>query len=496
MSVKVADFDPAVQQPRGGHYIDGQWLQGVAAVAVRRPSDGAVYGDLPDAGAEVVDAAVRAAQAALKSSGWATRAPRERARVLRRWADLVEQDAQALGQLEAVGSTRPISNAVSWDVPFTAEGIRFYSEFADKHGGDVAATQSDHLGMVIAEPIGVIGAIAPWNFPLVTASWKCAPALAAGNAVVLKPSELTPYSTLRLAELAVEAGVPAGLLNIVNGLGPTTGEALARHAGIGKVTFTGSTRTGAAVMAACALSGTKPVTLELGGKSPQLVFDDISDVHKVAANIARAIYTNAGQVCVAGSRLIVQRRVAEQLLALIVELAGKYRAGATWLTATDFPPIISATQAAKIAGMVERSLAAGAKALTGGTALQACGEGAYYAPTVLDGVTSQMEAVREEIFGPVLTVQRFDDEEEGLALANDTHYGLASGVHTSNINRALRAVRALQAGTVWVNRYGRTADFIIPTGGYKQSGIGKDLGRQAYESNLRYKSALIDISGR
>jgi aldehyde dehydrogenase (NAD+) len=495
MSTTSCTFDPVALRPRAGHYIGGEWLEGRGAIEVRRPSDNRAYADLPDAGAEMVDRAVDVAQRALNKSDWSKRAPRERAKALHRWAALIEAEAQTLGPLEAVGSTRPISDVLSWDIPFTAEGIRFFAEFADKHGGDVAATPSDHLGMVIAEPIGVIGAIAPWNFPLVMASWKCAPALAAGNAVVLKPSELTPFSILRLAELAVSAGIPPGIFNVVNGLGPTTGAAIASHPGIGKVTFTGSTRTGATIMAACAMSGPKPVTLELGGKSPQIVFGDAADLDRVAATVTRAILYNAGQVCVAGSRLLVQRRVADDLVERIVTLAQRIKAGPTWRADTNFPPIISGTQAARIAGIVGGTLKAGARALIGGHAIERT-SGAFYEPTVLIDVDASMDAVREEIFGPVLTVQRFDDEEEAFALANDSTYGLAAGVHTSNLSLAMRAMRRLQAGTVWINRYGRSADFIIPTGGYKQSGIGKDLGRQAYESNLRFKSVLIDLAAR
>jgi aldehyde dehydrogenase (NAD+) len=489
----VCAFDPAALQPRGGHYINGVWDRGRPAITVRRPSDNQAYGEIPDAGPEVVDNAVQGAQLALQKSGWGTRAPRERARAMRRWADLVEADALRLGQLEALGSTRPVVDAVSWDVPFTAEGIRFFSELTDKFGGDIAATQSDHLGMVIAEPIGVIGAIAPWNFPLVMVSWKCAPALAAGNAVVLKPSEMTPFSALRLAELAVEAGIPAGILNVVSGLGQTTGSAIARHPGIGKVTFTGSTRTGAAIMSECARSGPKPVTLELGGKNPQLVFDDAADLDAVADTVTRAILTNAGQVCVAGSRLLVQRGIADALVDRIVARSGLTKPGPTWAADTNFPPIISQTQAARIDGIVTRTVQAGATAMIGGRPYETGGGGAFYEPTVLVNIHQSMEAVREEIFGPVLTVQHFEEEEEAFSLANETQYGLAAGVHTSNLGRALRALRALQVGTVWVNRYGRTADFAIPTGGYKQSGIGKDLGRQAYEGNLRFKSALIAV---
>lgn len=494
MATVAEDFDPALVIPQGGHYINGAWHSGRGgrdAIAVRRPSDGQVYGEIPDAGEEVVDLAVHAAQTAFSNSDWAKRAPRERARVLRRWADLMEADIATLAKLEAVGSTRTISTAVNWDVPFSADAFRFFSEFADKHGGDVAPTRSDQLGLVIAEPIGVIGAIAPWNFPLNMVAYKCAAALAAGNAVVLKPSELTPYSALRLAELAVQAGMPAGIFNVVSGFGHTTGDAIVRHPGVGKVTFTGSTRTGAAVMASCAMNGLKPVTLELGGKSPQLVFDDVRDLDRVAACIADGVFGNAGQVCTAGTRLIVQRGIADRLVERIAALARGLKAGPTWRADSNFPPIISAVQAERIGAIVDRAVAAGASAVVGGKRMEVCGDGAYFAPTVLVDVDAGMEAVRGEIFGPVLTVQRFDSEEEGFALANDSSYGLAAGVHTSDLGRALRALRQLQAGSVWINRYGRSADYILPTGGYKQSGIGKDLGRQSYEGCLRYKAALI-----
>jgi aldehyde dehydrogenase (NAD+) len=311
----MPSFDPDQLSIHSAHFIGGRYVSGDAnTVDVRRPSDNRAYAALPVAEAELVDQAVQNAWQAYKKTNWAKQAPRDRARVMRRWAELIEADVQNLARLEALGSTRPIANAIAWDVPFTAEGIRFFAEFADKIGGDVAATRQASLGMTIAEPYGVIGAIAPWNFPLVMASWKVAPALAAGNAVVLKPSELTPFSVLRLAELAVEAGMPPGIFNIVQGLGHTTGDALVRHPLISKVTFTGSTRTGSAIMQACAQTGTKPVTLELGGKSPQIVFADAPDLDKVAGMVAGSIAGNAGQVCVAGSRLIVQRAVAEQLV--------------------------------------------------------------------------------------------------------------------------------------------------------------------------------------
>ncbi|KVP12632.1 aldehyde dehydrogenase [Burkholderia ubonensis] len=477
----------------GGHFIAGRRVAGRAELDVLRPSDGGVMGMLPDASDDVVDEAVRDAHRSWLASGWGTRAPRERARVLSRWADLIDANANSLGYLEAIGSTRPIAEARAFDVPFTAECIRFFAECADKFGGDAVPTKHDSLGLVLPEPYGVVAAIAPWNFPLSMASWKCAPALAAGNAMVLKPSELTPYSVVRLAQLAIEAGVPAGVFNIVQGRGASAGAALVRHPLIGKVSFTGSTHTGAAIMSEAAQHGTKPVTLELGGKSPQVVFDDAGDVDAVAGRIVRGFTSNAGQACVSGTRLIVQRGIADRLIAAIIAKVNALRPGPTWHEPTCFPPIISEQQARKIHAAVTQTLGEGASVLCGGDFFDQDTRGHYYRPTLLANVTNESLAVREEIFGPVLTVQIFDDEEEALALADHATYGLAAGVHTLDIGRALRATRRIQAGTVWINRFGRTWDFIIPTGGFKGSGIGKDLGRQAFEANLRYKSVLIDF---
>lgn len=487
----LRDFDPDTIPVTTGHFIDGEAIVDGEAMPVARPSDLVDYAEIPIATADMVDRAVRSAHRAVAASGWASGPPRERARVLRRWAELIEAKAEELGRIEAVGSTRPISQAVTGDVAATAEGIRFFSEWADKLGGEVAATRSDNLGLIMSEPYGVVGAIAPWNVPLSTASWKLGPALAAGNAIVLKPSELTPFSAVRLAQLAIEAGMPAGIFNIVQGTGAATGDALTRHPGVGKISFTGSTRTGAAIMKTAAESGIKPVTLELGGKSPQLVFAD-ADLEKTATCIAGSILANSGQGCVAGSRVIVQRPVAEALTDLLKAKLVRITPGHTWKVATDFGPIVSEAQARRIDRIVAASRVQGGDVLLGGGLMAGYG-GAYYQPTIIANVTSDNAAVREEIFGPVLTIQSFDTEEEGFALAEHPEYGLAAGVYTADLGRALRAVRRLQAGTVWVNRYSRTLDFILPTGGYKSSGIGKDLGRQAVEANLRHKTVLIDI---
>ena len=487
-------FDPRQMALPNSHFVGGRLLPGEGVIPVHAPSDGRLLCHLPEAGSDLVDHAVRLAQDVQVQSGWACAAPRERGRVLRRWADLVEENAVELARLETLCSTRPIAETTSWDVPFTAEGIRFFAEYSDKIGGEVAATQSDLLGMVLAEPYGVIGAIAPWNFPLVMGSWKVIPALVAGNGVVLKPSEMTPFSVIRLAELAVEAGVPAGLFNVVQGTGPITGNALSRHTGCGKLTFTGSTRTGIEIMKAAAESGPKPVTLELGGKSPQIVFDDIRNIDAVADRILRAFTGNAGQVCVSGSRLIVQRGVHNALVEKIVARTQNFTSGALEDAATRYSPIISERQASSIEAGVQTSVREGASAILPLRRLESSG-GIFLSPCILSDVTSQTTAVKDELFGPVLTVQTFDDEDEALSLASHATYGLAAGVHTSDLGRAMRSVRNLKAGTVWVNRYGRSSDFVIPTGGYGGSGIGKDLGRQAVEANLRYKSVLIAFEG-
>lgn len=488
----MASFDPREVAVRCAHFIGGRSRDARAELEVFRPSDGGFQSGLPCASADLVDEVVEGTWRAWKASDWASRPPRERARVMRRWADLVEADGEVLGPLEAVGSTRPLREVLAWDIPYVAEGIRFFAEFADKHGGEVAATATSHLGLQITEPYGVVGAIAPWNFPLSMAGWKIAPALAAGNAVVIKPSELTPFSILRLAELATLAGLPAGILSVVQGDGRVTGDALCRHPRIGKVTFTGSTGTGTAIMTACAESGPKPVTLELGGKSPQLVFADAPDLARTARSVAAAITGNAGQVCVSGSRLLVQRGALEPMLEGIRAAFADLRPGPTWSAEATLSPIISQRQGQRIQDIVTRSQAAGAEILVGGALEEGLG-GAYYQPTLITRVGADNPAVREEIFGPVLTVQVFDDEAEALALADHPTYGLAAGVHTADLGRALRLTRALEAGTVWVNRYGRSHDWIIPTGGYKRSGIGKDLGRAAYEATLRSKSVLIDL---
>ncbi|MGC6387507.1 aldehyde dehydrogenase family protein [Ewingella sp. S1.OA.A_B6] len=490
----MLSFEPEKVPLPAGHLIGGKiHAGGSERLRVNRPSDGQFLGEIPDGDTALVDLAVTNAHQSWLESGWGTRPPRERAKVLRRWADLIEEQREALGRLEAVSSTRPIYDVINHEIPFTAEAIRFYAECCDKYSGDVLPTRSNSLGMLVPEPYGVIGAITPWNFPLSMASWKLGPALAAGNAVVLKPSELTPFSTIKLAELAIEAGLPAGVLNIVQGRGVTCGSALVNHPLVRKVSFTGSTATGAQIMSQAALNGMKPVTLELGGKSPQLVFDDAGNVDDVALRIFRGFTANGGQACVAGTRLVVQSGIADALISTLVALCENVEPGNTWQSTCRYAPIIDARQAKKIKSIVHSAIRDGAQLLAGGEFFPNTGQGYFFKPTLLAGVGAGSAAVQEEIFGPVLTIQIFETEEQGLALADHAIYGLAAGVHTLNIERALRAMRHLAAGTVWINRYGRSGDFIIPTGGFNGSGIGKDLGRQAFEACLRYKSVLIDF---
>ena len=485
-------FDPSSIRPDlAANFVGGRKILGQGAVFdVRRPSDGQVLMALHCASMDQMQAAVEDAAAAQKASGWGRMDPRARARILHRFADAIDADRAHLAPLEAVGSTRTLAEILAWDLPYTAECLRFFAEFADKHGGEVGATADDRFGFTANEPYGVVAAIAPWNLPLVMAAWKLGPALAAGNAVVLKPSELTPFSAVRLAELAVQAGVPAGIFNVVQGMGHDIGDGLVRAEAVGKVSFTGSTATGRAIMGACAATGPKPCTLELGGKSPQLIFAD-ADLDKACAIVARAITLNAGQVCVAGSRLLVEASVAEEVTGRIAKLFNAHRLGETWAEGTTMGPIVSEKQLAGIDALVQSARAQGGEAITGGARDPRAGS--FYQPTLLAGLGAEADAVQKEIFGPVLTVQPFADDDEAYALANGTAYGLAAGVHTQNLSRAIRATRSLEAGTVWVNRYGRSDDFILPTGGFKQSGLGKDLGREAYLASSKSKTVLIGL---
>lgn len=482
-------FDPAALTLPCAHHIGGALVPDAPVIEVFAPSDGRRLGAIPCADAAMVDRAVQAARAAQAASGWATRPPRDRVRALYAWADAVMAAAPTLAQVEAVCSSRPYAQALAGDIRASADQIRFFAEFADKEGGDLVPTADASFGYIADEPYGVVGAIVPWNFPISMAVWKLAPALAAGNAVVLKPSEMTPWSALMLADLAVQAGLPPGLVTIVQGDGPRTGAALAAHPGIGKLSFTGSTRAGAEIMRTIAGAGIKPMTLELGGKSPMVVLAD-ADPDLTVECLARGILPNAGQFCVAGSRLIVHESLSGVLTARLTARFAAQAPAPTWAAKPGFCPIISDRQLARIDAIVQDARRAGADLICGGARFDC--PGSYYRPTLLGGVGADNPAVAQEIFGPVATIQTFATEDEAMALAAHD-YGLCAGLFTRDLSAALRLTRRFQAGTIWVNRYGRSDDHILPTGGWGASGFGKDLGRDAYRANRRMKSVLIGL---
>jgi aldehyde dehydrogenase (NAD+) len=489
------DFDPNSLAIPDGHHIGGRYvaLDG-ERIEILRPSDHQLLGTLRDGGEAAVEQAVTAAKQALKETRWNRISPLQRARVLHAFAGAVEANAEYLARLEAAGSSRLIALTSVGDVVRTAGVIRYYAEFCDKIEGVVTKTEDGILSLIRQEPYGIVGAITPWNFPMITAAWKFAPALAAGNAVVMKTSELTPHSLLALAEVAAKSGLPPGLFNVINGYGATTGAAIVRHPAIGKISFTGSTVTGAAIMTLAAQSGIKPVTLELGGKSPQLVFEDFGDLKNTAVKVAAGFIGNAGQVCTAGSRLIVQRRVADQLLEAVEAQCRAVRPGPTWEEATTFAPIISEKQTVRIENLLRKTIAEGATTRLGGSRLESRNAGSFFAPTILEGVTEAMTGFREEFFGPVLIVDRFDEPEEGIAKAAHPTYGLAANIYCTDLKRTMQAVEGIEAGMVWVNQPGRSPEFTFPAGGFKGSGFGKDMGRAGMEAFLRQKAAWINYA--
>jgi aldehyde dehydrogenase (NAD+) len=494
MATQAIGFSPDTLKTPTGSFLGGKFVPGDGTeYDVIRPSDGHVIRAERGASANLVDRAVTAASKAYKTSGWAAMPPRARAKVLFRWADLIEQNLEEMAQLESLASCRLINETRHFDIGFTAETIRFFAEAIDKLDGKVLASEANVLAMVVHEPYGVVAAISPWNVPLVLAVLKVAPALAAGNAVVLKPSELTPYSILRAAELAHQAGVPAGQLAVLPGLGPETGSALVKHPLVNYVSFTGSTATGRQVMIDSANSGLKPVCLELGGKSPQLVFRDAPNLDHVADIIAGNICFNAGQVCFAGTRLVVDEKVGDELTEKIAQRLKSPKPGPTWDTATTLAPIISARQGTRIEGILADAEKSGAEVVMGGKRQETGNGGVFFQPTIVRNTKPDNAAIINEVFGPVLAVQSFSDTEEGIALADHPIYGLAGAVHTSDINKALLAAKAIPAGTVWVNTYAELS-LNAPFGGYKQSGFGRDYGMTGLSKYMNTKTINIRLS--
>jgi gamma-glutamyl-gamma-aminobutyraldehyde dehydrogenase len=459
-------------------------------VQVLSPRDGKVIASVDEAGPEDVDRAVRAARAAFDTGPWPRMSARERASILFRLADLVEGSAEQLARTISLEMGKPLRDSLGIEVPAVARTFRWYAELADKVSGEVTQSSSSALSLVTREPAGVVAAVVPWNFPLTMAAWKLAPALIAGCAVVLKPAEQSPLSALLLAELASNAGLPADVLTVVNGPGPVTGRALGLHPGVDVVTFTGSTAVGREFLRYSADSNLKRVWLELGGKSPNIVFPDAYDLDAAADMAAWGIFFNSGEMCTAASRLLVHRDIADDFVARVVSRAATYFPGDPLDPATRMGPLVSSSHLSSVLGHVSRAVSSGARLLTGGRPCLPETGGYYLEPTVLDRVDPAMPVAQDEIFGPVLSVLTFSSVAEALSLAGDTAYGLAAGVWTSDLATAHHVSRSLKAGTVWVNCY-EEGDLAVPFGGTKLSGHGRDKSVHALDKFTDLKTTWL-----
>jgi gamma-glutamyl-gamma-aminobutyraldehyde dehydrogenase/4-guanidinobutyraldehyde dehydrogenase/NAD-dependent aldehyde dehydrogenase len=456
------------------------------------PIDGRKLAEVARCGELDVDAAVASARAAFEDGRWANQAPAERKRTLIRFADLMLANRDELALLETLDMGKPIRYSLSVDVQLAQNCIRWYGEAIDKVYDQVAPTAQDSLALVTREPVGVVAAIIPWNYPMMMAAWKIGPALAAGNSVVLKPSEKAPLTSLRLAELALEAGVPEGVFNVLPGYGDEAGRALALHMDVDCIGFTGSTRVGKQILQMAGQSNLKRAWTELGGKSANIVCADCPDLDAAVAGAIGAIYFNQGESCNAPSRLFVEESIRAAFLDKALAMVPTFAPGDPLDEATVMGAIVDAIQMRTVLGYIEDGKAAGARLLAGGQAARVESGGLYIEPTLFDGVDASMRIAREEIFGPVLSVLSFTDLDEAVRQANATRYGLAAAVWTSDMSRAIRTARRLRAGTVHVNQYDND-DITVPFGGYKQSGNGRDKSLHAFDKYTELKTTWIRV---
>jgi gamma-glutamyl-gamma-aminobutyraldehyde dehydrogenase len=474
----------------GGQFVDAASGKKFTTV---NPATGQVLAHVAEGDAEDIERAVAAARKAFDGGPWPRMAPADRKQLLLRFADRIEEAAAELAVLDALEAGKPISDCVTIDVPETVTCIRWHAEAADKFYDQVAPTGPDKLGLILREPIGVVGAVIPWNFPALMAAWKLGPALATGNCVVLKPAEQTSLSALRLGELAAEAGLPEGVLNVVPGYGETAGQAVGRHMAVDAVTFTGSTEVGRLFLKYAAESNLKRIVLECGGKSPQVVMVDACDLDAVADHAVNAAFWNMGENCSCGSRLIVHRDVKDGLLERIVTRSREWTVGDPLDPATRVGAMIEQEHMSKVLRYIDAGKSEGAAIAVGGNRVLDESGGWFVEPTVFDGVRNDMRIAREEIFGPVLATIVFDNEDQAVALANDTTYGLAASLYTDNVSTAHRVARALKAGTVSVNCYSE-GDITTPFGGYKESGFGgRDNAIHAHEQYTELKTIWLEL---
>lgn len=468
-----------------GHLIPGH-LDDNRCLEITTPIDNSPIGHIAAGSAADVDAAVRAARKCFESGEWAWKAPVERKRVMQVWVDLIRQHLEELAALDCVDAGKPITECINTDMPAAIDTFAWFAEAIDKCFGRISPTGSEALGLITKEPVGVVGAVLPWNFPAQMYAWKVAPALAAGNSVIVKPAELTSLSAYRLTQLAHEAGVPPGALTLVTGTGEGAGEPLGRHPDVDMVSFTGSTEVGRLFLQYSAESNLKEIVLECGGKSPQVVFDDVN-LDEIVDGVLAAAFWNMGENCSCGSRLIVHSNVKDALLAKLIAALSAWHVGLPTDLRTRIGPMVERAHFEKVKSYLDGGVAEGARLVHGGRIHNSLGSGWYIEPTIFDQVTPSMRLFREEVFGPVLAVTTFDTEEEAIRLANDSDYGLAASLYTQNIRRAQRVARRIRAGTVSVNGFSE-GDVTAPFGGYKTSGFGgRDKGLEAFDQYTQTK---------